>query len=214
MSRGFAGLSIVVGLAALLWSCASLGTRVAVRNPELVDSIQVVGLAPIYVDELTLAVCNQADSVALAALVSQIKKFGSFKMVSADSVLAQAQGDSLVYAETFLASARRLNLDGVLFCKLEAWEAQTTTTETVGFGVSFGTGGTRAGLVQEDVTNVNWGGAKVSLQMVKSNTGVLVLSTQFDTVKGKSYWMAPPPAKQIADAMEGAFKPLAKAWAK
>jgi hypothetical protein len=212
--RGFAGLSIVLGLAALLWSCASLGTRVEVRNPELVNSIQVVGLAPIYVDELTLSVCGQADSLALAALVSQMEKSGAFRVVSAESLVADVQGEGAMDAEALLASARRLNLDGVLFCKLEAWEARMTTTETVGFGVSFGTSGTRAGLVQEDVTKVNWGGAKVSLQVVESRTGMLVLSTQFDTVKGKSYWMPPAPDKQIADAMEGAFKPLAKAWAK
>jgi len=213
MGRGLVGSSIVLGLV-VLCSCASLGTRVKIRNPELVKSIQIVGLAPIYVDEHTLAVCGQAESVALAALVSQIEMSRAFKVVSAESLAAHAQGEDVIDAEALLASARRQGLDGVLFCKLEAWEAGMTTTETVGLGVSFGTGGTRAGLVQEDVTKFNWCGAKVSLQMVESRAGTPVLSTQFDTVKGKSYWTAPPPDKQIADAMEGAFKPLAKAWAK
>ena len=207
-------MSIGLGLAALLCSCASLGTRVKVENPDLVDSIQVVGLAPVYVDELTLSVCPQGQTLALAALVSEVEKSGTFKMVSADSLVAHIRGDGAVDAEGLLDSARRLGLDGVLFCKCEAWEAQTTTTETVGFGVSFGSDGVSAGLVEEPVTNINWGGAKVSLQMVASRTGKLVLSTQFDTVKGKSYWMAPPPDKQIADAVEGAFKPVAEAWTK
>lgn len=214
MNRGFVRLSIVLGLAAFLCSCASLGTRVKVGDPERVDSIRVVGLAPIYVDELTLSVCNQAGSRAMAALIGQVEKSGAFRVVSAESLMAHVQGEGEMPAESFLGSARRQGLDGVLFCKLEAWEAQSMTTETVGFGVSFGTDGTSVGLIQEDVTKVNWGGAKVSLQVVECRSGELVLSTQFDTVKGKSYWKVPPPDKQIADAIEGAFKPVAEAWAK
>lgn len=180
----------------------------------LVDSMQTVGLSPIYVDELTLSVCPQAQRLALGALVSEMEKSRAFKTVGADSLIAHVQGEGAMDAEKFMDSARRQSLDGVLFCKVEAWEAQSTTTETVGFGVSFGTDGPSAGLIEEPVTNVNWGGAKVSLQLVASRTGKLVLSTQFDTVKGKSYWKTPSPEKQIADAVEGAFKPVAEARAK
>lgn len=214
MRRRGVGSLIALGLVSLLCSCASLGTRSDVRNPELLGSIEIIGLAPVYVDELTLSVCAEAGTIATTALVAETEKSGAYRVVSADSLIAHAQADGGVTAEALVASAREQGLDGVLFCKVEAWEAHPTTVETVGFGVSFGTGGTSLGLAQEAVTTTEWAGAKVSFQMVDSRTGTIVCTTQFDTVKGKSYWIPPPPAEQIAHAMEGAFKPLAKAGAK
>ena len=223
MRKGIAAPTYVLGLAILLCSCASFGTKVDIRSPDLVNTIRVVGIAPIYVDGLTLSVCAPAESVAMAALVSQIEQSGAFKVVSADTLVAQAQEEDnqteqqdcgYMNAEALLTCARRLNLDGVLYCKLEAYEVGSTTTETVGWGVSFGTSGTSAYLVEEPVTKINWAGAIVSLQIAECSAGQLVMATKFDTMKGKSYSFAPPPEKQIVDAVMGAFKPVAKEWAK
>ena len=214
MSRGIRASCFLVGCGVFLSSCASLGTRAEVARPELISSIRVVGLAPVLVDDHTLSVCGQAESVARAALVNQIEQSGAFGVVSAETLLAYVDQEAAVDAEALLAAADRLELDGILFCKLSAYEAEVTTTETVGWGVSFGTAGTHVGLVREPVTKVNWLGAKVSLQIAESSTGELVLATEFDTFKGKSYWTAPPPQDQIADAVEGAFRPLAEAWVK
>jgi hypothetical protein len=173
----------------------------------------VVGLAPILVDEHTLSVCGEAESVARAALLGRIEQSSTFRVVSAGTLLAHVDTKTSVDAEALLASADRLGLDGVLFCKLSAYEAEVTTAETVGWGVSFGTAGTHVGPVREEVTKVNWIGAKVSLQIAESSTKALVFATEFDTFKGKSYWTPPPPQDQIADAIEGAYKPIAEAWA-
>jgi len=203
-----------VGCGVFLSSCASLGTRVEVPAPEFISSIRVVGLAPILVDDHTLSVCRQAQSVAQAALVNQIEQSGAFSVVSTDTLLAHVDQEAGVDAEVLLVAADQLGLDGVLFCKISAYEAEATTTETVGWGVSFGTAGTHVGPVREAVTKVNWLGAKVSLQIAESSTRELVSATEFDTFKGKSYWTAPPPQDQITDAVEGAFRPIAEAWAK
>lgn len=214
MSRGFAGLPIVLGLAVFLGACASLGTETNVYTPELVNTIKVVGLAPIYVDDLTFSVCGKADSVALAALVSQIEQSGAFRVVSADTLLAHVQEESVINAGVLLASARRQDLDGVLFCRVEADKVVKTSMETVGFGLDFSTGMPSSYRIQEEVTEVRWGGANVSLQMVESSAEKIVITTTFNTTWGKSYGTAPSPDKQIEDAIEGAFKPLAKEWAK
>ncbi len=214
MSRGIKAACLLVGCGVFLSSCASLGTRVEVLKSESISSIQVVGLAPILVDDHTLFVCGQAESVAQAALINQIEQSGAFRIVGIDTLLAHVDQEAAVSAEALLAAADQLGLDGVLFCKLSAYEAEVTTSETVGWGVSFGTAGTHVGLVREAVTNVNWLGAKVSLQIAESSTRELVSATEFDTVKGKSYWTAPPPEDQIADAVEGAFRPIAEAWVK
>ncbi len=213
MSRGTVVCCLLLGCGVFLTSCASLGTRVEISKPESVSSIRVIGLAPIVVDEHTLSVCGEADSVARTALVGQIEQSGTFRVVSADTLLAHVDPGVSVDAEALLASADRLGLDGVLFCKLGAYEAEVTTTETVGWGVSFGTAGTHVGPVREEVTRINWIGAKVSLQIAESSTRALVLATEFDTFKGKSYWTPPPPQDQIADAIEGAYGPIAEAWA-
>ena len=198
----------------MISSCASLGTRVEVLRPEFIDSIRVVGLAPVLVDDHTLSVCDQAESITRAALVNQIEQSGAFRVVSTDTLLAHVDQEAAVDAAALLAAAGRLGLDGVLFCKVSAYEAEVTTMEPIGWGVSFGTAGTRVGRVREAVTKVNWLGAKVSLQIAESSTGELVSATEFDTVKGKSYWSPPPSEEQIADAVEGAFSPIAEAWAK
>jgi hypothetical protein len=222
MSREINICGSVVCCCLLLSSCAGLGTRVEILKPESVGSIRRVGLAPILVDDHTLSVCHGAEAVVREALTEQIAHSGVFEVVSADRLLARADKDGLLPCcgvpldvQTLLIAADSLQLDGVLFCKLSAYEAEETTTEKTGdWGLSFDESGTHVTREEKNVTKVNWIGAKVSLQIVESSTGELVFSSVFDTFKGKTYtWTLPPPEGQIADAVEGAYRPLAKAWA-
>ena len=213
VGRKTAELFIGLELVALLCSCASVGTKVEVREPNLVKAIQVVGLSPIPVDDPTLSVCGQAQRVVLEALVSEIERNGTFRVIGADTLVAHVPHGVAMDAEALLSAARNLGLDGVLFCRLGAYQVEVTTMEKVGWGIEFGTSGTHLVSYEEPVTTSNWVGAQVWLQVVES-TGKLVLATRFDTFKGKSYWSAPSPERQIRDAVVGAFEPVAGIWAK
>jgi hypothetical protein len=169
-------------------SCSSLGTRSDLVNQGTVERIHVVGIAPINVDESTLSVCEAAQSVAMDALIDQIEANRPFRVVGVDSLLLHFDEAEPVSPEAILAAAARMKLDAVLFCNLEA-----------------------------DLTeDLRWRAAKASIQMVESSTGKLVIITEFNTQWGKSYWGwgQPAPAQQIADAVEGAFDPIVKAWSR
>jgi hypothetical protein len=213
MGRKIVALSASLGLA-IACSCASLGTKVDLREPGLVKLIRVVGVAPIPVDNPTLSVCGQAQGIARAALMREIERCGSFRVISADTLVSLLPPGTKIDAEALLDSARRLGLDGVLFCRLGAYEAEVTTVDRVGWGIEFGTSGTSLVSYEEPVTTYNWIGAQVWLQIVESATGRLVLASRFDTFKGKSYLSMPTPERHIDDAVAGAFKPVAEAWAR
>lgn len=214
MDRKRSVLFVLLGAVVFLGSCSSLATRCEVLRPQCVSSISSVGLAPIVVDGHTLSVCRDARSIALEALLTQIEQSSVFTVIPADTLLAYARQDSIVGAEALLAAANRLGLDAVLFCRLDAYEGTVTKMETVGWRVSFGEDGFGMGPVEEAVTKTTWIGSKVSVQIAEASSGHLVATTQFDTHKGKSYWKNPPVEQHIADAVEGAFKPIDETWAR
>jgi len=202
-------------LSLVLLSCASLGTRTDVWKPQAAAAIHTVGLAPVIVDSHTMSVCREAQRVARDALVAQLDRANLFEVIGTDSLLSGVETGSTLELSTVLEAARRLHLDAVLLCRLGAVEFTSVDKEVVAWGLSVSLpdwGISVEPTEYREVTTVNWTGAKVLLQIAECSSGELVAAAAFDTFKGKSYWSMPSVEKQVADAVEGAFRPIAKAW--
>lgn len=202
------------GLLAVLVSCSSLGTQAELRKPEAVKSIRRVAVAPIWVDDYTLSVCSTAEEIARTKLLRQIDEKTRLSIVPGESLLARMSTDSVLFAQALVSAARDIGIDAVIFCKVEAPEIAVTREETVGWGLGFRAGHLTLEPVKEPVTRVDHGGPTVSLQVVETATGDLVIQSEFDVALGKSYWTNPPFEKRVADGVDGAIKPIIETWGK
>ena len=154
-----AALGAALAFAAFLVSCASLGAKVEIYEPEVARSIRSVVVCPAAIDARVLAVCPNAQEIVTQVLLDQIEKGTEWSAVSDSGQICQPSRSSL--------------FDAILRCDLRGRvkKSSITTTDTkINVLAVFGLGEP----VQEVEVTEEWEALRIreiSLQLLDVVTG-------------------------------------------
>jgi hypothetical protein len=196
-------------LGSLIMSCASLGTKVRVVNPEALSALETIAIWPIAVvplrgkfeekfPELNDSIlaqsydarmtCELASEDAELLLAHYLDSHEMFSVISADSVMALVTlhdpSFSRFSKDDWRTYSDLINAQAIILSKLSF------------AGESWGTN------------------TYVTLVLCSQHTGEVIVETKFNTMWGKSYFFPQPIENTMPDAIEGAVKALAKAMRK
>ena len=169
----------IISLAFLFCSCGPTA-RIGAWHPEARPLIRVVAVAPVVVDSSTVAACPDAERVARDELLAQIHEGKLFELVSTDTLMSLPDGGVASDIDSILASARRLQLDAVVFCKMTGVMGPSYKQDTdweISFGGSDGVGITPT--YKDVYTGQKWYYPIVSIQIIRCLTGEVVAETEF-----------------------------------
>ena len=177
---------LLAALGLILVSCAGTGTHQSVLNKEALDSVHTIGIAPYLMNDAATAVYDSVFQALDTTLVGHLRASGRFtRIVPWDTLKLYVDEHARPVPPQLFERAKQDHIDAVLFCKLE--------------------------MLKSSYMFIPLNDAAVTLVLSKADNKAMILSLQFSTKQGASYFLPPGVGQVTKDATAGAVEALLKA---